>query len=194
MKIIAAIQILIKLFTIGYGAGAVRTTGRFAAPAAAGKRADTCGFYPLNSRFPLFPNPAQTRDRRPLRKGERQRILSTVGAHNVRPFLYLYAVSDFVLLHRRVHLRRRDITVSRNSLAWIFCTTPTNCTRYTVGCDDSAHRLYPTCTIYPVGRPLATHTTVNRHVNFPLSILNYCKSLNAISRYNISCVINRRSV
>ena len=116
MKIIVAIQILIKLFTIGYGAGAVRTTGRFAAPAAAGKRADTCGFYPLNSRFPLFPNPAQTRDRRPLRKGERQRILSTVGAHNVRPFLYLYAVSDFVLLHRRVHLRRRDITVSRNSL------------------------------------------------------------------------------
>ena len=31
MKIIAAIQILIKLFTIGYGAGAVRTTGRFTA-------------------------------------------------------------------------------------------------------------------------------------------------------------------
>ena len=116
MKIIVAIQILIKLFTIGYGTGAVRTTERFTAPAAAGKRADTCGFYPLNSRFPLFPNPAQTRDRRPLRKGERQRILSTVGAHNVRPFLYLYAVSDFVLLHRRVHLRRRDITVSRNSL------------------------------------------------------------------------------
>ena len=89
---------------------------RFAVPTAVGKRVDTCGFYPLNSRFPLFPNPAQTRDRRPLRKGERQRILSTVGAHNVRPFLYLYAVSDFVLLHRRVHLRRRDITVSRNSL------------------------------------------------------------------------------
>ena len=41
MKIIAAIQILIKLFTIGYGAGAVRTTGRFAAPAAEGKRVDT---------------------------------------------------------------------------------------------------------------------------------------------------------
>ena len=68
MKIITAIQILIKLFTIGYGAGAVRTTGRFAAPAAAGKRADTCGFYPLNSRFPLFLSLAQTRDRRPLRK------------------------------------------------------------------------------------------------------------------------------
>ena len=49
MKIIAAIQILIKLFTIGYGTGAVRTTERFTAPAAAGKRADTCGFYPLGT-------------------------------------------------------------------------------------------------------------------------------------------------
>ena len=54
MKIIAAIQILIKLFTIGYGAGAVRTTGRFAAPAAAGKRVDTYGFYPMI--FTPFPN------------------------------------------------------------------------------------------------------------------------------------------
>ena len=54
MKIIAAIQILIKLFTIGYGAGAVRTTGRFAAPAAAGKRVDTCGFHPMI--FTPFPN------------------------------------------------------------------------------------------------------------------------------------------
>ena len=32
-----------------------------------GKRVDTYGFYPLNSRFPLFPNLVQTRDRRPLR-------------------------------------------------------------------------------------------------------------------------------
>ena len=32
-----------------------------------GKRVDTCGFYPLNSRFPLFLSLAQTRDRRPLR-------------------------------------------------------------------------------------------------------------------------------
>ena len=32
-----------------------------------GKRVDTCGFYPLNSRFPLFRSLAQTRDRRPLR-------------------------------------------------------------------------------------------------------------------------------
>ena len=47
MKIIAAIQILIKLSTIGYGAGAVRTTGRFAAPAAAGTRVDTKVSTPL---------------------------------------------------------------------------------------------------------------------------------------------------
>ena len=33
-----------------------------------GKRVDTCGFYPLNSRFPLFPGLVQTRDRRSLRK------------------------------------------------------------------------------------------------------------------------------
>ena len=34
---------------------------------AVGKRVDTYGFYPLNSRFPLFLSLAQTRDRRPLR-------------------------------------------------------------------------------------------------------------------------------
>ena len=117
MKIIAAIQILIKLFTIGYGAGAVRTTGRFAAPAAAGKRADTCGFYPLNSRFPLFLNPAQTRDRRPLREGERQRIFSAAGAHSVCPFLYLYAMSATVLLHISAALRRCSTAVPHNSFA-----------------------------------------------------------------------------
>ena len=79
------------------------------------------------------------------------------------------------------------ITVSRNSLAWIFCTTPTNCTRYTVGCDKvncpsgqekvlwgTTRRtacIRPAQSI-PQGRPLATHTTVNRHVNFPFSISN----------------------
>ena len=40
---------------------------RFAVPTAVGKRVDTCGFYPLNSRFPLFLSLAPTRDRRPLR-------------------------------------------------------------------------------------------------------------------------------
>ena len=51
----------------------------FAAPRGGGKRVDTCGFYPLNSRFPLFLSLAHTRDRRPLRKGERQRSFSTVS-------------------------------------------------------------------------------------------------------------------
>ena len=32
---------------------------------AVGKRVDTCGFYPLNSRFPLLLSLAQIRDRRP---------------------------------------------------------------------------------------------------------------------------------
>ena len=48
---------------------------------------------------------------RPERK--RQRIFSTVGEHSVLPFLYLFAVSDTLLLHMRLSLRRRDIPVSR---------------------------------------------------------------------------------
>ena len=34
----------------------------FAAPRGGGKRVDTYGFYPLNSRFPLFPSLAQITD------------------------------------------------------------------------------------------------------------------------------------
>ena len=56
----------------------------------------------------FIPDLAQTGDWRPLRKGERQRILSTVGEHSVLPFLYLYAVLDSVPLHRRFTLRRRN--------------------------------------------------------------------------------------
>ena len=72
-------------------------------------------FLPLNSRFPLFLSLAQTRDRRPLRKGERQRIFSTVGEHSVLPCPELSAVPDTILLHRRFTLRRRGISVPRNS-------------------------------------------------------------------------------
>ena len=59
---------------------------RFAVPTAVGKRVDTCGFYPLNSRFPLFLSLAQTRDRRPLRnrgngRGFFYRRGSTVCSH-----------------------------------------------------------------------------------------------------------------
>ena len=40
---------------------------------------------------------------------ERQRIFTTVGADQcVRPFLYLYAMPDSLLLHMRFSLRRRD--------------------------------------------------------------------------------------
>ena len=100
MKIIAAIQILIKLFTIGYGTGAVRTTERFTAPAAAGKRADTCGFYPLNSRFTLFLSLAHTRDWRPLRNR------GTAEDFYYRVFLNLFEGSDTLLLHIRFHQRK----------------------------------------------------------------------------------------
>ena len=70
-----------------------------------GKRVDTYGFYPLNSRFPLFPSLAQTETGDRFEIGERQRIFSTVGEHSVLPFLYLFAVSDSVLLHRSAILR-----------------------------------------------------------------------------------------
>ena len=72
---------------------------------AVGKRVDTYGFYPLNSCFPLLLSLAQIRDRRPPCKRERQRIFSTVGEHSVLPFLYLFAVSDTLLLHIRATLR-----------------------------------------------------------------------------------------
>ena len=86
-------------------------------PRRGGKRVDTCGFYPLDARFPLFLSPAQTRDRRPLREGERQRIFSSAGAHSVRPFLYLYAMPDTVLLHISAALRRCSTAVPHNSFA-----------------------------------------------------------------------------
>ena len=55
---------------------------RFAVPTAVGKRVDTCGFYPLNSRFPLFLSLAQTRDRRPLRnRGTAVGLPVCRGAH-----------------------------------------------------------------------------------------------------------------
>ena len=49
--------------------------------------------------------------------GERQRIFSTVGEHSVLPFLYLFAVSDTVLLHIRLSPRRGR----HDSAAQFFC-------------------------------------------------------------------------
>ena len=95
----------------------------FAAPAAVGKRVDTCGFYPLNSRFPLFLSLAQTGDRRPLRKGERQRIFSSVCFSTYSqcqiPYCYtyglLYAGATQGELPKRQEKVPWGITVLRNS-------------------------------------------------------------------------------
>ena len=95
-----------------------------AGPAGWSKRIDTKVSILLGLQFPLFHSLAKIRERRPLRKGERQRIFSTVGAHSVRPCLCLYAVSDSLLLHIRVHLRRRNITVLRNDFTGLLCMAP----------------------------------------------------------------------
>ena len=56
--------------------------GDVAAPAAVGKRVDTYGFYPLNSRFPLFLSLAKIGERRPLRKrGTAENLFYRRGAH-----------------------------------------------------------------------------------------------------------------
>ena len=108
--------------------------GTCADAARAHNREDTYGFHPLvNHPFPLA-SLAQTRDRRPLRKGVRQRIFSTVGKHSVLPCRDIFAVSDRVLLHRSEGLRRRNITVLRNPLA---------------RCNAQHLRIYPFGVIYP---------------------------------------------
>ena len=58
---------------------------------------------------------SETGDR--FEKGERQRIFITVGEHSVLPFLYLCAMPDSVLLHMRFILRKRNITVLRDSFS-----------------------------------------------------------------------------
>ena len=92
------------------GMGAVRTARR-------SKRIGTKVSILLGLQFPLFLSLAKIGERRPLRKGERQRIFSSVGEHSVLPFLYLCAVPDTLLLHIPATLRRRNITVLRNSFA-----------------------------------------------------------------------------
>ena len=73
------------------------------------KRADTCGFHPLvYLPFPLE-GLAQTRDRRPLRKRERQ------SGYRYVFFVKYSQFTDTVLLHRWFTLRRRGMTVPRNS-------------------------------------------------------------------------------
>ena len=77
---------------------------------AAGQEGRHQGFYPLNSHFLLFLSLAQTGDRRPLRKGERQ------SGYRYVCFVKYSQFTDSVLLHITESLSRRDIPVSRNSL------------------------------------------------------------------------------
>ena len=70
----------------------------------------------MNHPFPKH-STAKIGERRPLRKEERQSGYPFVGARIARPLLYLYAMLDTFLLHIPATLRRRGMTVPRNSLA-----------------------------------------------------------------------------
>ena len=65
----------------------------------------------LGLQFPLFVGLAKIGERRPLRKGERQSGYRSVSFSAYSQF------TDSVLLHRPEILRRRNITVLRNSFA-----------------------------------------------------------------------------
>ena len=71
------------LFAEDFGMGAVRTAGRSAAPAAAGTRMTTKVSALVNP-VSFIPNLAKIRERRPLRKGERQRIFSSAWTRVAR--------------------------------------------------------------------------------------------------------------
>ena len=93
--------------------------GSGAAPAAGAKRKDNLRFSFL---FELLPFPYSlvwrrlpTCDR--FEKGNGRGFFSIVGEHSVLPCPDIFAVSDTVLLHRSATSSRRDISVSRNSLA-----------------------------------------------------------------------------
>ena len=73
------------------------------------------GFHPCESCFLCFLTwrRPEIGDRSEI--GERQRIFSTVGEHSVLPCPDLFAVPDRLLLHMSATLRRRGMTVPRNS-------------------------------------------------------------------------------
>ena len=82
------------------GCFSLNLSGECADAARAHKRVDTCGFYPLNSRFTLFLSLAHTRDWRPLRNR------GTAEDFYYRVFLNLFEGSDTLLLHIRFHQRK----------------------------------------------------------------------------------------
>ena len=81
------------------------------------KRVDTCGFYPLDSRFPLFVSLVKSGERRPLRNRRTAEDFFFRMDARCAPCIHIFAGSDTVLLHIWFHLRRRNITVLRNPLA-----------------------------------------------------------------------------
>ena len=93
------------------------------------------GFHPCESRFLYFLvwRRPETGDR--FEKEERQRIFPLIRTDllRVRPFLLPIRSSVTLLLHISATLRRRDMPVSRNSLAWKLPTAPAkiNCAKQT---------------------------------------------------------------
>ena len=84
-----------------------------AAPAAGAKRKDNLRFSFL---FGLLPFPCFLIWRR-LPTCDRSEIRRTAEDFFFRVFRNLFAVSNTILLHMRFHLRRRDMSVSRNSFS-----------------------------------------------------------------------------
>ena len=115
-----------------------------AAPADEGKKGRHLRFLPsLNTRFPCWDSLGADGRLRKQEKGNDSRVTSACLSPPFRSsqIAYCYTCGLFLTGATQGELPEGQekvpwgITVSRNSLAWIFCTTPTNCTRYTVGCD-----------------------------------------------------------
>ena len=85
------------------------TCGGFAAET---KRVDTCGFYPLGTPVSLC-----LLARRKSENGDRSEIGVRQSGYSSVSFSAFSQFTDSVLLHRSATSNRRDITVSRNSLA-----------------------------------------------------------------------------
>ena len=107
--------------------------------ARAHKRVDTCGFHPLvYLPFPLE-GLAQTRDRRPLRKRERQ------SGYSYMTFSAFSQFTDTVLLHRRVSLRWARHKVNcpkgkRRSPVGYQCRTIRECVMIDRVCEDKLYQ------------------------------------------------------
>ena len=104
-------------------AGTLRRPPRgVAAPAAGAKRKGHLRFPFL---FELLPFPCFLIRRR-LPTCDRCEMWERQSGYSCVCFVKYSQFTDSVLLHIRFTLRRRDITVSRNSLVWRLRTAPTN--------------------------------------------------------------------